>query len=100
MNDLQRFLVADHIEQLERSAAAIRAERAVEPSRPRRRLAAARGRLGTLLVALGREIAGGAVSVPAAVDAAPPNGVATRDGERRSGVTPCPDDAAPLARAA
>ena len=57
MIDLQQFLVADHIAQLDDEAAALRAERRRQPGR-RAGVSTRRIRLGRWLVGIGRAIAG------------------------------------------
>ena len=102
MSDLQRTFVSDHIADLEREAAALRAERARDGRRPQARgadpadqfatLPARRVRLGRWLVAVGQRIAG---TRPAASGTAPVAAAAIGRGD-----DPCDDGHDRLAPAA
>ncbi len=101
MSDLQRTFVSDRIADLEREAAAIRAERArdraglaggVDPGSPSPAIAARRVRVGRWLVAAGQRIAGARPAPAAAAPALTAPGVADDD--------PCGDGHDRLAPAA
>jgi hypothetical protein len=68
MIDLQQFLVADHISQLDDEAAALRAERRRQRHQGPSAAATRRVRIGRWLVGVGRAIAGDedAKSLPSA----------------------------------
>ncbi len=100
MNEMQRFLVTDHIARLEDDATVLRAGRARRSSGAAGLAAGARGRLGLLLVAFGVAVAGPSrtlVGAPSAAHPVPANASSTASDARNS---PCPDDATPLPRAA
>ena len=111
MNDLQRFLVAEHIEALERDAEGLRAKRGPDRTRSSGRgmIGRGRGRLGAWLVAAGRAIAP-TPDRSTARDAPPPTPglasapdtgvIAATAASARARSVPCPDDSAPLPRAA
>jgi hypothetical protein len=98
MNEMQRFLVADHIEHLEREASARRLERAVRADMRIAAPARARARLGHLLVSVGVAVAGRS---PAAVSVRVGRAAGGADVTPTATVSrPCTDDPAPLPRAA
>ena len=98
MNEMQRFLVADHIERLEEDATALRAGRTHPAKAGTGRSAGPRARLGRLLVAIGVAVAGpsrrgmNAASIGDITRGRPPSSLASD--------SPCGDDPAPLPRAA